>query len=88
MPGLKVGGRYENKDRYFQAVTFRVFPAICAYDGVAPLVEVEPPDSNCCKSCCRVANAVCALERLLDCSAADSEFNACKISLLCWPPPW
>jgi hypothetical protein len=36
---------------------------------------------NCSKSCCRVAKAVWALERLLDCSAAKSEFSACEILL-------
>jgi|ERR1700756_2291322 hypothetical protein len=32
--------------------------------------------------------AVGALERMLDCSAADSEFHTCEISFVCWPTLW
>jgi hypothetical protein len=32
--------------------------------------------------------AVGALERMLDCSAADSEFHTCEISVVCWPTLW
>lgn len=69
-----------------QAVTLRL-PAVVCDEGVPLRVELELPEANCSRSCWRVAKAVCALERLLDWSAADKELRACEISLLCWPPP-
>lgn len=62
-----------------QAVTLRE-PAV-AWDGVVvvPPLALELGDSNCCRSCWSVAKAVWALERLLDCRAADREFRACEI---------